>query len=50
MFCVVTYDIPDDRRQTKVANTLEDFGDRVQYRVFEMELRSADQLTTLQDC
>lgn len=48
MFCVVTYDIPDDRRRTKVANILEDFGDRVQYSVFEMELNGVDQLATLQ--
>ena len=36
MFCVVTCDIPDDRRRTKVANILENFGDRMQYSVFDM--------------
>jgi len=35
MFYVVSYDIPDDPRRTKIANILEDFGDRVQYSVFE---------------
>lgn len=38
MFYVVAYDICDDRRRTKVAKILEDFGDRAQYSVFEMEL------------
>lgn len=35
MFYVVSYDITDDPRRTKIANILEDFGDRVQYSVFE---------------
>lgn len=47
MFYVVTYDISDDRRRTKVAKILEDFGDRVQYSVFEMELARAEQLADL---
>ena len=35
MFYLVSYDIPDDKRRTKLAKTLRDFGDRVQYSVFE---------------
>jgi CRISPR-associated protein Cas2 len=35
MFYVVSYDISDTPRRTKIANILEDFGDRVQYSVFE---------------
>jgi CRISPR-associated protein Cas2 len=35
MLTVVAYDVPDDRRRTKLANTLKDFGERVQYSVFE---------------
>jgi CRISPR-associated protein Cas2 len=35
MFYVISYDIPDDPRRIKIANILEDFGDRVQYSVFE---------------
>ena len=35
MLYVVSYDIPDTKRRTKLAKTLEDFGDRVQYSVFE---------------
>ena len=35
MFYLVSYDIPDDKRRTKLAKTIKDFGDRVQYSVFE---------------
>jgi CRISPR-associated protein Cas2 len=48
MFYLVTYDITDDQRRTKIAKILEDFGDRVQYSVFEMELDRSDQLNEMQ--
>jgi CRISPR-associated protein Cas2 len=35
MFYIVSYDIPNDRKRNKVAKTLLNFGDRVQYSVFE---------------
>jgi len=35
MFYIVSYDIPDTPRRNRVAKVLEDFGDRVQYSVFE---------------
>lgn len=35
MYIIISYDIADDRRRTKTANILEDYGDRVQYSVFE---------------
>ena len=35
MLILVSYDVPDDRRRTKLAHTLKDFGQRVQYSVFE---------------
>ena len=38
MFVVVSYDIPDDKRRSRVARTLEDYGARVQYSVFEVNL------------
>lgn len=38
MFVVVCYDIPDDRRRTKVGEALEGFGYRVQKSVFECEV------------
>jgi len=47
MFYIVTYDITDDQRRTKVAKILEDFGDRVQYSVFEMELDRSEQLNEM---
>jgi CRISPR-associated protein Cas2 len=37
---VVSYDIPDDRRRLRVANALEDFGERVQFSVFECHLEN----------
>lgn len=42
MWVVISYDIPDDRRRDRVCRTLKDFGTRVQYSVFEAELRPAD--------
>jgi len=39
---VVSYDIPDDRRRTKVYHLLKDYGQRVQYSVFECRLRPKD--------
>jgi len=41
-FIVVSYDIPQDKRRTKVSKVLADFGERVQYSVFECWLRPAD--------
>lgn len=38
MFYLVSYDIPDDKRRTKIAKTLKNFGQRVQYSVFECNL------------
>ena len=35
MFLIVSYDIPDDKRRNKVSQTLENYGNRVQYSVFE---------------
>lgn len=39
MLYIVSYDIPNDRRRTKLARILKDFGTRVQYSVFECRLR-----------
>jgi CRISPR-associated protein Cas2 len=35
MFYLVSYDISDNKRRRKVAEILLDYGDRVQYSVFE---------------
>jgi CRISPR-associated protein Cas2 len=48
MFYLVAYDIADDQRRSKVAKILEDFGDRVQYSVFEMELERSEQRAEMQ--
>ena len=37
-FLVVSYDISDDRRRTRVMNLLRDYGRHVQYSVFECQL------------
>ena len=46
-FMVVSYDIGDDKRRTKVMKAMEDYGKRVQYSVFECNLTQA-QLEKLQ--
>jgi CRISPR-associated protein Cas2 len=43
---LVSYDIPDDRRRTRLAHVLKDFGARVHYSVFECNLDAA-QLETM---
>ena len=41
MLILVSYDIIDDYRRTKLAKKLLDWGQRVQYSVFECELTTA---------
>lgn len=39
LYCVVCYDIVDDKVRKKISDVLEDFGGRrVQYSVFECEM------------
>ena len=38
MFLTVAYDCSNDRRRNRVAKVLLDYGYRVQYSVFEVEL------------
>ncbi len=42
MFVVVSYDIPDDPRRTRVCETLKDYGAHIQYSVFECDLKAQD--------
>lgn len=35
---IISYDIPNDRRRTKLAKKLVDYIDRIQYSVFAGEL------------
>jgi len=46
MFYVVSYDITNNRRRSKVSKYLESYGIRVQYSVFETEINH-DQLKKL---
>jgi len=39
MFVVVSYDISEDKRRERVAKELENYGNRVQYSVFECSLQ-----------
>lgn len=47
MFVVIAYDIVCDRRRQRMANLLAGYGERVNYSVFECDLRSR-QLEDLQ--
>jgi CRISPR-associated protein Cas2 len=38
MYTLVSYDIVDDRRRTRVMKHLRNFGDRIQLSVFECDL------------
>lgn len=52
---LVTYDIPSDRRRTRVATCLLEHGDRIQYSVFIIDaarvkiVRLKDRIRTLID-
>ena len=38
MYLVVSYDIHDDKRRNRLHKTLKNFGERIQYSVFECDL------------
>lgn len=42
MFTIISYDIVDDRRRTKVMKLLKGYGTRVQYSVFECLLSTSE--------
>ncbi len=46
-FTVVAYDVPDDRRRTRLFKTLRRFGEPVQFSVFECIL-SPEQVLEMQ--
>ena len=49
MFVIVSYDVPDNRRRSKIARTLQDFGgERVQLSIFECYLTARNR-TRLQE-
>lgn len=39
-FMVVAYDVPSDKRRTRLHKQLKNYGDPVQYSVFECNLRA----------
>ncbi|MBI3245610.1 MAG: CRISPR-associated endonuclease Cas2 [Deltaproteobacteria bacterium] len=44
MFVVISYDIKDDKRRNRIFKTLKNFGQWMQYSVFECELDKANLL------
>ena len=40
MFVVISYDIQDDKRRGRIFKTLKNFGQWMQYSVFECELEN----------
>jgi CRISPR-associated protein Cas2 len=42
VFVVISYDIPDDKRRTRVCKLLKNYGAHVQYSVFECLLKRRD--------
>ncbi|MCB1809949.1 MAG: CRISPR-associated endonuclease Cas2 [Candidatus Competibacteraceae bacterium] len=48
MLIMVCYDISDDKRRQQLSTELENFGNRVQYSVFECHLNDA-QFAELQE-
>jgi len=44
VFYIVSYDIPDDRKRTRVSKTMFDFGTRVQDSVFECIIKDDEHL------
>lgn len=42
IFVVISYDIPDDKRRTRVCKLLKNYGAHVQLSVFECHLKHRD--------
>ncbi|MBN1997830.1 CRISPR-associated endonuclease Cas2 [candidate division KSB1 bacterium] len=40
MYVIISYDIPDDNRRTKIAKIILDYAERVQYSVYEAEINN----------
>lgn len=48
VYVIVSYDIPNDRRRTRLHKALKDYGIWVQYSLFECKIREQD-LVRLRD-
>ena len=44
MFVVISYDVKDDKRRLKIHKALKDYGEWVQYSVFECNIKKTDLL------
>lgn len=42
MYLLITYDISSDKKRRKVDKLLSSYGDRVNFSVFELEIKSSD--------
>lgn len=42
MLTLIAYDVIEDKRRVRIAKILEDYGDRVQYSVFEALLKKKE--------
>ena len=42
MFVVISYDVKDDKRRNRIFKALKNFGQWMQYSVFECELNKTD--------
>ncbi len=47
MYLIVSYDIPDDKRRNRISKVLKNYGERVQFSVFECDL-TREQLLRMQ--
>lgn len=47
MYLIVSYDISDDKRRNRISKVLKNYGDRVQFSVFECDL-TREQLLRMQ--
>ena len=46
---MVAYDIPNNKRRKRIGDALEAYGKRVNYSVFEIEVKSASKKRALED-
>jgi len=48
LFCVIAYDVADDKRRNRIVKVLEKYGVRVNYSVFECMFTESQYLKTQQ--
>ncbi|MDM8545488.1 CRISPR-associated endonuclease Cas2 [Candidatus Venteria ishoeyi] len=44
---IVCYDVTEDKIRNRIARVLKEYGDRVQYSVFEISLKNENELEIL---